>query len=252
MRANIPPAQVRKRGPSRVETVVTDLAEKIRSGVYRTGDRLPTEPEVMAEHGVSRTVVRESMSRLQASGLVETRHGIGTFVLPPPQSAALQMDTATVMTIRELLAMLELRISVETEAAGLAAQRRSDEQIVLMRCALKDFDEEVGHGGSSVEPDFRFHLLVAQATGNLYFENFYRQLGTTTIPRTRLDTSVFSPEPGQSYLRQSNREHSFILDAIARKDPDGARAGMRMHLSNSRERLRLASEGADVNEGTKE
>lgn len=239
-------APARKRGPSLVETVMNDLAEKIRGGVYRTGAKLPTEPELMAEHGVSRTVVRETMSRLQAANLVETRHGIGTFVLPPPAPAALRMDSETVMTIRELLAMLELRISVETEAAGLAALRRTDEQVVQMRRALDAFEREINTGGSSIDPDFQFHLLIAQATGNQYFENFYRQLGTTTIPRTRLDTSVFSSAPGQSYLRQSNQEHEFILDAIARKDPEGARAVMRMHLSNSRERLRLASEAAEA------
>ncbi|NSL56918.1 FadR/GntR family transcriptional regulator [Uliginosibacterium aquaticum] len=235
----------RKRGPSLVETVMNDLAGKIRSGVYRAGAKLPTEPEVMAEHGVSRTVVRETMSRLQAAGLVETRHGVGTFVLAQATASPLRMDSATVMTIRELLAMLELRISVETEAAGLAAMRRTDEQVEAMRQALREFDDELSKGGSSVDADFKFHLLVAQATGNPYFENFYRQLGTNTIPRTRLDTSVFSSAPGQNYLRRSNEEHMNILEAIARRDPENARAGMRLHLSNSRERLRLASEESD-------
>jgi len=235
----------RKRTPSRVETVMNDLAGKIRSGVYLSGMKLPTEPEVMAEHGVSRTVVRETMSRLQAAGLVETRHGIGTFVLAQPAPSSLRMDNATVMTIRELLDMLELRISVETEAAGLAAMRRTDDQVERMRLALGEFDAELATGGSSVEPDFKFHLLVAQATGNPFFENFYRQLGTSTIPRTRLDTSVFSSAPGQSYLRRSNEEHAGILEAIIRRDPENARAGMRLHLSNSRERLRLASEKAE-------
>ncbi|PLK50351.1 FadR/GntR family transcriptional regulator [Uliginosibacterium sp. TH139] len=235
----------RKRGPSLVETVMNDLAGKIRNGVYRAGAKLPTEPEVMAEHGVSRTVVRETMSRLQAAGLVETRHGVGTFVLAQPVASPLHMDSATAMTIRELLAMLELRISVETEAAGLAALRRTDAQVEEMRQALREFDDELSTGGSSVDADFKFHLLVAQATGNPYFENFYRQLGINTIPRTRLDTSVFSSAPGQGYLRRSNEEHLSILEAIARRDPENARAGMRLHLSNSRERLRLASEEAE-------
>ena len=68
---------------SLAQQVVDDLSDKIRTGVYKSGEKLPTEPEVMAEMGVSRTVVREAMSHLQASGLVETRHGIGSFVLPP-------------------------------------------------------------------------------------------------------------------------------------------------------------------------
>ena len=234
----------KRRGPTLVEMVLNDLVDKIQGGTYKVGEKLPTEPEVMATHGVSRTVVREAMSRLQAAGLTETRHGVGSFVLQQRKEALPSLDHITVTTIRDLLAMLELRISVETEAAGLAALRRSDEQIKQMHQALQEFEHEVRAGGSSVEPDFQFHLLVAQATGNKYFENFYRQLGTTTIPRTRLDTSRFSSAPGASYLLQSNREHEAILEAIMRKDPEGARAGMRMHLTNSRERLRLASEAA--------
>ena len=219
---------------------MSDLAARIRDGHYQPGDKLPTEPELMAEQGVSRTVVREAMSRLQASGLVETRHGVGTFVLPPraPQSG---LDLSTAVTIRDLLNMLELRISLETEAAGLAAMRRTEAQLASMREALADFEQGVRKGERSIEADFRFHLQIALATHNNYFEAFYRHLGTSTIPRTRLDTSKFSAEPGQGYLLRTNREHENILDAIAAQDPRAASAAMRMHLTNSRERLKKAS-----------
>ncbi len=235
----------RKRSRSLAQEVMHDLSEKIRNGIYRTGEKLPTEPEVMAAQGVSRTVVREAMSRLQAAGFVETRHGVGTFVLPQSVQTSSRLDLSTVTTIRDVLAMLELRISLETEAAGLAALRRTDEQLSLMRRAVEDFEEGVKKGETSVDSDFQFHLQIALATDNKYFEDFYRHLGTATIPRTRLDTSQFSPEPGQSYLLRTNREHEYILDAITRKDPQAASAGMRMHLSNSRERLKRASEAAE-------
>lgn len=241
----------RKRSQSLVHAVMNDLAEKIRLGVYRPGEKLPTEPEIMAEQGVSRTVVREAMSRLQAAGFAETRHGVGTFVLPLPAPAAPRLDLSTVSTIRDVLAMLELRISLETEAAGLAALRRTDEQLSLMRRAIADFEEGVAKGEKSVEADFQFHLQIALATHNKYFEEFYRHLGTTTIPRTRLDTSQFSQEPGQNYLYRTNREHENIFDAIVRKDPQAASAGMRTHLSNSCERLRRASEGSGDTAGAK-
>ena len=231
----------RKRAPSLAQELMNDLAAKIRSGQYQPGDRLPTEPEVMAQHGVSRTVVREAISRLQAAGLAETRHGVGTFVLPPGH-AQQAFDLSTALTIRDLLDMLELRISLETEAAGLAAMRRTDAQLASMREALADFERGVRKGERSIEADFRFHLQIALATHNHYFEEFYRHLGTSTIPRTRLDTSQFSPEPGQSYLLRTNREHENILDTIVRRDPRAASAAMRMHLTNSRERLKKASE----------
>ena len=239
----------RKRSRSLAQEVMNDLTERIRNGQYKPGDKLPTEPEVMAEQGVSRTVVREAMSRLQAAGFVETRHGIGTFVLPQQGPAALSLDSMTVVTIRDVLAMLELRISLETEAAALAAQRRTGEHLTLMRRAVDAIEENINKGESSVDADFQFHLQIALATGNKYFEDFYRHLGTTTIPRTRLDTSKFSTEPTQAYLSRTNREHEYILNAIERKDPEMARASMRMHLSNSSERLRRASEAADQQPG---
>ncbi len=240
------PALPRRRSISLAHEVMNDLMAKIRNGLYKPGEKLPTEPEVMAEQGVSRTVVREAISRLQAAGLVETRHGVGTFVLPATSLPAHPLDFSTVVTIRDVLAMLELRISLETEAAGLAAVRRTDEQLERMYQAVQAFEDGVNRGETSVEADYQFHLQIALATHNKYFEDFYRHLGTATIPRTRLDTSQFSAEPGQSYLYRTNREHENILDAIARQDQQAASAAMRMHLTNSRERLKKASEASST------
>jgi DNA-binding FadR family transcriptional regulator len=237
-------ASPRRRPLSLAQEVMNELTGRIRRGQYKPGEKLPTEPEVMAEHGVSRTVVREAISRLQAAGLVETRHGVGTFVLPSAGRPAYPLDSSTVLTIRDVLAMLELRISLETEAAGLAAMRRTDEELRFMREAVQAFEEGIGRGESAIKADYQFHLQIALATHNKYFEDFYRYLGTSTIPRTRLDTSQFSTEPGQGYLLRTNREHENILEAIARQDPQSAHAAMRMHLSNSRERLRRAGEAA--------
>ena len=239
------PELPRRRSISLAQEVMNDLVVKIRNGLYKPGEKLPTEPEVMAEQGVSRTVVREAISRLQASGLVETRHGVGTFVLPPGSQPTHPLDFSTVITIRDVLAMLELRISLETEAAGLAAVRRTEEQLELMRQAVAAFEAGVSRGDSSIEADYQFHMQIALATHNKYFEDFYRHLGTATIPRTRLDTSQFSLEPGQNYLLRTNREHENILDAIARQDPQAASAAMRMHLTNSRERLKRVSDVAE-------
>ena len=237
------PAELpRRRVPSLAQQVMDDLTNRIRDGVYLPGEKMPTEPEVMAEQGVSRTVVREAMSRLQAAGLVETRHGVGTFVLQPPAPVTPFLDFSTVASIKEVLAMIELRVSLETEAAGLAALRRTDEQLVQMRSALDAFEREISLGGKAVDADFQFHLQIALATGNQYFEEFYRHLGTATIPRTRLDTSQLSSAPGPHYLHKTNQEHERILDAIARQDARAARRYMHKHLADSQERLRRAYE----------
>lgn len=235
------PTVERTRRPNLAETVVRTLGERIRGGVYRVGGKLPTEPELMAELRVSRTVVREAMSRLQASGLVATRHGVGTFVCESPAGP---VQIGTVVTVQDVLAMLELRISLETEAAALAARRRGDEHLAEMQRAIDAFEAEISAGRNGVDPDFRFHMQIALATGNRFFETIFRQLGTATIPRTRIDTSTLAAETAESYLSRTNREHEAILDAIRRRDAESARAGMRMHLANSRERVRRASEAA--------
>jgi GntR family transcriptional repressor for pyruvate dehydrogenase complex len=223
---------------------MNDLSEKIRQGFYQPGQKLPTEPSLMAEQGVSRTVVREAISRLQAAGFVETRHGVGTFVLHLP-AAETPVDFMTVVTIRDVLAMLELRISLETEAAGLAARRRTEEQLDSIRQACEAIDAGIHRGENAVDADFEFHLQIVLATGNKYFEDFYRHLGTTTIPRARVDTARLSPDSASKYLPQTNQEHRHILDAITRKDSESAKAGMRLHITNSHERLRHAIELAE-------
>jgi GntR family transcriptional repressor for pyruvate dehydrogenase complex len=237
------PLRLRKKGRSLTEEVVTSLSEGIRSGEFHPGSKLPTEIEIMQQEGVSRTVVREAISRLQAARLVETRHGIGTFVLEPDQNSTFQIDTANIFTMLDVMAILELRISVESEAAGLAAMRRSDAHLRQMREALAEFQAHIAdRTGNSVEADVKFHLLVAAGTGNRYFSQILTQLGSTIIPRTRVNTAALAANDQFTYLERVNREHQEIYDAIERKDPEAARAAMRTHLTNSRERLRRAQE----------
>jgi len=233
----------RQRARGLAHGLVEDLGEKIRSQALRPGDKLPTESAIMQAYGVSRTVVREALSKLQAAGLVETLHGVGTFVLQPRTGGVFRLDPGEIAASVDVLAVLELRISLETESAGLAASRRTDEQLVAMRQALDDFERNVVVAGDTVGPDFRFHLQIAESTGNPYFADIMRHLGTTLIPRTRI-SAIRTHEGGAPYLSRVNREHEEIYAAIARRDAESARAAMRIHLTNSRERLRMAQEAA--------
>lgn len=114
---------------SLAQQLMAVLSDRIRTGQLSHGDRLPTESQLMAEQGLSRTVVREAISGLNAAGLVETRHGIGTFILGP-SIGALQIDVFAIKTTRGVLDVLELRIALEVESAGLAAHRRSSQRCV--------------------------------------------------------------------------------------------------------------------------
>ncbi|MFO1219255.1 MAG: FadR/GntR family transcriptional regulator [Burkholderiaceae bacterium] len=219
--------------------LVDALGDRIRQGRLSAGDKLPTEAAVMAEFGVSRTVVREAISRLQAAGLVDTRHGVGSFVVGPAPAGGLRLNTDGPVTLRDVVAMLELRIGIETEAAGLAAQRRGPRDVAALRASLDAFEAGVRAGRDAVAQDFQFHLGIARATHNPHFAQMIEMLGTMIIPRAR-ERSSESRAERRAYLLKVNAEHESILSAIAAGDADGARAAMRTHLANSRERRRRA------------
>lgn len=221
-----------------VPEIVEHLAASIRDGRLQPGVKLPTESEIMARFGVSRTVVRESLSRLQASGLVETRHGIGTFVLAPSEAGNFRITAEDFTTVADVISVLELRISLETEAAGLAAIRRTTENLEAMEAALQAFNASIHIDLDAVPPDFQFHMEVARATGNRHFADLMTYLGTMIIPRTRVNTAARAPEGRLNYLERVHSEHESIYSAVRNQDVEGARAAMRTHLSNSRERLR--------------
>jgi DNA-binding FadR family transcriptional regulator len=232
----------RKKPRNLAQGLVEELGTRIRQSQLKPGDKLPTESAIMEQFGVSRTVVREAISQLQAGGMVETRHGIGTFVLDRPPQPSLAIGADSIITVRDVLAILELRISMETEAAWLAASRRSADQVAQMGEALGDMQRALAQGRTSVEADVRFHQLIAQATGNHYFVDLLGQLGNAIIPRARVNTPGLDRETAADYLDRVNREHEDIYKAILRQDPEAARAAMRTHLSNSRERLREAQQ----------
>lgn len=239
------PQLPRRKHRSLAQELVAELSQRIRDGEIKRGEKLPTESAIMAAQGVSRTVVREALSRLQASGLVETRHGIGTFVIDVPTSNGFRIDPATIVTLRDVLNILELRISLEVESAGLAAQRRSPAQLQAMRAALDALKDSVAHASDAVASDFQFHVAISEATGNRYFTDIMSHMGTNIIPRTRVNSATLAHDDKGLYMARLEREHEQIFEAIERQDAEAARAAMRLHLTNSRERLRQAHEQAE-------
>ena len=228
--------------PRRVKGLVSEVVEalsgNIREGKIQPGDKLPTESEIMARFEVSRTVVREALSKLQASRMVETRHGVGTFAMAPQDSTNFKIADEDFSTLSDVISVLELRISLETEAAGLAAQRRSDVNLQALQAALDAFAASISVDSDAVPSDFNFHMEVARATGNRHFADLMTYLGTMIIPRTRINTAISAPEGRLNYLQRVHGEHESIFVAIRNQDAEAARAAMRTHLGNSKERLR--------------
>lgn len=241
-------ASTRTRRPrGLVPEIVSALETDMRDGRLNPGDKLPTESALMARFEVSRTVVREAISRLQAANRVETRHGVGTFVIALREAEpTFRIAPEDFATLAEVISLLELRISLESEAASLAAQRRGEASLAAMGAALAAFDAAIHADSDAVPSDFEFHMEVARATGNRHFADLMTYLGTMIIPRTRLKTAGDAPEDRLAYLERVHHEHESIYRAVRDRDAEAARAAMRTHLANSCERLRRAQTSENV------
>jgi DNA-binding FadR family transcriptional regulator len=222
------------------------LAEQIRGERFKAGDRLPTEAELMRQGGVSRTVVREAVAALRAEGLVVTRQGVGAFVaeaLPMTPSNGFTIDAETVASLRQVLKVMELRIGIEVEAAGLAAARRDAVQLQAIVNAQKAFRAEIAGGASAPAADFALHRAIFAATGNEYFGSFLDFLGQIIIPRQSVRFAQGPSEQQADYLQRVAREHDRVVEAIADGDAEASREAMRTHLERGRSRYaRLAAE----------
>ncbi len=205
------------------------------AGDLPPGRKLPSEAELIEEFGVSRTVVREAVSRLQAEGLVETFQGRGSFVLTMPAPSSFTVESAAIRSHHDILDMIDFRLGVESEAAALAAARVDENTAASIRAALEAFVAAAPK--DAVEADFAFHRAVAAASGNRFYLDLLDSLGPMMImlPRTRLGDAHSLTDA--SHVERVRREHDNVAEAVVAGDPDTARAAMRLHLGNTRRRL---------------
>lgn len=219
------------------------LAEQIKSGKLAPGSRLPTEEALTRAARVSRTVVREAVAALRAEGLVITRQGVGAFVSAEPQRAPFRIEPERMKSIADVLNVMELRLGVEIESAGIAAERASRTQVRAIAAALEAIERAAAAGKSAVDEDLAFHRAIAQATGNPEFPRFLQFIGRHLIPRRIVSGLPERMGGQQAYLSLIQEEHCRIYEAIRDRQAGAAREAMRRHLTRSLERYRkLAAE----------
>ena len=214
------------------------LAEQIKSGRFAPGARLPTEHELTRAAGVSRTVVREAVAALRAEGLVVTRQGVGAFVSAEPQRAPFRIEPERLQTLEDILSVMELRLGVEIESAGLAAERASRAQVRAIAAAFEAMDRAAAAGKNAVDEDLALHRAIAEATGNPEFPRFLQFIGRHLIPRRTVSGLPEQMGGRRAYLSLIQEEHRRICQAIESRDPKAAREAMRRHLTRSLERYR--------------
>jgi len=243
-REDNPATALRRLRPARnlTDRAAADIAAEIRGGRLLPGSRLPTEQELMATLGVSRTVVREAVSALRAEGLVVTRQGSGAFVAQDASRVPFRIDPDAMSSIADVLNVMELRLAVEVEAAALASERATPEQVGAILQAHAAIDAAIARGDVAVNEDFLFHRAIAVATANPQFGQFLEFLGRHVIPRQRVRAAIATPKEQGEYLIRIQKEHLRIAEAISARDPGEARRGMRAHLVNSLERYRRVAE----------
>jgi DNA-binding FadR family transcriptional regulator len=219
------------------DELVRQFEQRIDRGELPPGSRFPTEKAITDSMGVSRTVVREAFARLAARGLLESRRGSGAYVSEGARFRAFQVAPAEMREVEDIIKLLEMRMAFETEMAGLAAERRTVEDVAklrecLDRMAATDDVEE------SVEADAAFHATIAQATRNEYYCRFMDFLGIRLVPRRAVYLRGQSDAAHQAYARSIQRDHEAIFAAIAAGDPVRSRNAARRHMQKSLERHR--------------
>lgn len=227
---------MKRRRDSLSSIVAKDIAERIDAGEYAVGARIPVEAKLGEIYNVSRTVVREAIAHLRSEGLVESRQGVGVFVAARG-GMVLKISPDRLGELNEILEILELRLGVEVEAAGLAAQRRDE---AGLRRVLDAFERTTDLDVFSANPrelDFDFHMAIAEASGNNYMPRFMSFIGPVIIPRSQLIHASI-PKITREYLAKMLEEHRRIADAIERRDVLDARDAMRFHLVGSLDRYR--------------
>lgn len=220
------------------EHVARELEAEIRSGEFGVGARLPSERDLARRFGASRNVVREALRRLEAQRFVSVEAGRGTFVspLPGPEHAAVDDDFGIAIERPSVRQLIEARLPIELETAGLAARRASRNDLDELTVANRRIDDAVGPVDKA-HADLAFHLKVAAASGNPVLQVMLSSIGGMMFEmmlRSNSDPSIFV---------HGVPHHPEVLEAILARDEHGARDAMRRHLE-----MGLVTYGADLDE----
>ena len=200
---------------SLVDQALEQLRQRITEGKWAIGERLPTEPELSAELGISRNTVREAMRVLAFSGLIEIRQGDGSYLrsMTDPLGAMKALSHCTLAQAQET------RQIIETEAIGLAALRRTEEDLQALRYALSVSGEHY-HGDLEryISYDLVFHKRLVDAAQNPALSELYQYFSNIVGAQLRQTLNV---QPRRQAVFDLHVE---ILDAVEQQDPERAKA----------------------------
>ncbi|SEQ75121.1 transcriptional regulator, GntR family [Faunimonas pinastri] len=209
------------------------LYGRITNGNYTPNQKLPPETQLSREFNVSRPVLRAALERLRNEGLIYSRQGAGSYVRAAQAQA---LGFARVETIADIQRCYEFRLTIETDAAFLAAQRRNEARLKEMEEALDLLNTATGSMTHREDADYAFHLAITRAANNQYYEASMRALREHIHVGMKMHGQSLMSD-GPKGLREVFEEHGAIFEAIRNREPETARQLMRQHIVNSRDRL---------------
>jgi GntR family transcriptional repressor for pyruvate dehydrogenase complex len=217
------------RGASLVDTVVEQVQHLISQGHLESGDRLPKEDELVTQLGVSRTVLREALSRLEATGLVTIQRGRGMFVAEPDgvASCARLLRNAMTLTGKDLAQFMEFRRVIEVEGARRAAELARPEDVAELKALVLEMNREDQDFIESVRLDFKFHLKIVEIAGN---QLMHSALG---VIQEFIMTAMVKTTPNPRDYDFSRKAHMDLAEAIGSGNPDVAEKAARAHMALS-------------------
>jgi GntR family transcriptional repressor for pyruvate dehydrogenase complex len=239
------PGRSVRRLPDEIASV---LADEIRGSLMQAGECLPTEKQMCARFAVSRTVVREAISQLKSHGLVRSEQGRGAFIADTSQVAEFRISPECFAKRKELGQILELLTNVAAQAAALAAQRRSADQLGRMQRMLARLAEALFGGEHAaeqwVEAENELYQVIAEASGNAYFVGLLAFLRSRI--GTRLRSVVIKNARAVEVSASVMPEHRAIVEAICQCDAQRAQDLACAHFSAAASRLAARADLVDV------
>jgi GntR family transcriptional repressor for pyruvate dehydrogenase complex len=234
-----------RRPPLSVE-VAEDIKKQILEDKLLPGAQLLTEAELCERYEVSRTVIREAIVRLRSEGLLISRQGVGVFVSDNKGAARFEVDWDSIRTLPETIALLELRLAIEVEAAGLCAINCTKADAKNIRHWMEKTNLQFkGLENTKLHYDFDFHLAIAKGTKNPHFYQLLQFLKPIIVRRLKL-SAIVKENSKDDFEHIIQEEHEAIVAAIEARDEQKARRNMRTHLVNSLERVRTLAASLGV------
>jgi GntR family transcriptional repressor for pyruvate dehydrogenase complex len=220
------------------DQVAEQLTAEIKQGRLMPGDKLPTEARLVEQFEVSRTVVREAVSRLKSLGLVDSRQGSGVFVSQQLPFAPLHFEVQHTASQEAVVQMVEVRRALEAEVAALAAERRGAGDILAIQQAVQALDAAVQAGGNGVDEDVKFHRAIADATRNPFLIQTLEYLGQFLHGATQVTRA--NEARRMDFAAEVHKEHQAILQAVQAGDANAARQAAATHMNNAIVRIERA------------